>query len=125
MYEKSVDVSNGHPYPLLNYVILKIRIRSFAALTPNDRRMMKRAEVPLKKQVNDNPPYNSPWCFFDLSVIYLITGLKDDALAILNKGVNLAADWEIQTHRDTLNLIRDRKDEVNGLNDVLALLDQY
>ena len=83
---------------------------------------MKRAEVPLRKQVADIPPYNAPWSFFDLSTILLLLGKKDDALTILEEGLVYAKDWEVKTHLDTLLLMENQKENLPGFGDIVSLL---
>jgi tetratricopeptide (TPR) repeat protein len=123
MYNKSLDISRGHSYPLLNAIILQVRQKGAASVTPKQKLYMKRAELQLKKQVTDNPPYNAPWSFFDLSTIYLFLG-DDQALTILEEGLqNMANDWEAKTHLNTLKLIENRVDELPGLKQLVDLLE--
>jgi len=122
MYKRSVEVSDGHPYPLLNAVILQVRIEGFSSISTRQKLFMKRAEVPLRKQVADIPPYNAPWSFFDLSTILLLLGKKDDALTILEEGLVYAKDWEVKTHLDTLLLMENQKENLPGFGDIVSLL---
>lgn len=105
MYNKAVDVSNGHPYPLLNAIVLQVRKEGTKSITEKQKLLMKRAEIPLRKQIKDNPSYNAPWSFFDLSTICLLTGRKEEAVDVLIKGIAKAKDWEIKTHLETLLLM--------------------
>jgi tetratricopeptide (TPR) repeat protein len=124
MYNKAIEVSNGHPYPLLNAVILQIKNEGIASISPRQKMYLKRAEIPLQKQVTDTPPYNTPWSFFDLSTILLLTGEKDRAVKILEDGIsNSRHDWELQTHLDTLSLIKDKGADISGLEEMIGLLE--
>ncbi|MEP7168577.1 MAG: tetratricopeptide repeat protein, partial [Bacteroidota bacterium] len=122
MYNRAVDVSNGHPYPLLNAVILQVREKGIDSITAKQKIFMKRAEIPLRKQVSDVPPYNSPWCFFDLSTICLFLGKPDEAQQILESGAVMAKDWETKTHLNTLLLIENCKNDLPGLENLIIFL---
>lgn len=122
MYEKANEISQGHPYPLLNYIVLKIRDKGIESLSTRDKLYLKRVELPLLKQIEDVPPYDSPWCFFNLSTVQLFKGDNAKALETLNKKLELAKDWEIRTHLETLKLIENQKDKINGLEEIIKLL---
>jgi tetratricopeptide (TPR) repeat protein len=122
MYDRSVEISNGHPYPLLNAVILQVKEKGVASITGQQHRYMEKAEIPLKKQLEDNPPYNAPWCFFDLSMIYLFIGQVEEARNVLKKGFKYSEGWGIKTHLETVKLIEGRKDELPGLADIIDIL---
>lgn len=124
MYNRSVKVSNGHPYPLLNAIILQVRKAGISSINDKQKIFLKRAEVPLQKQVADNPPYNSPWSFFDLSTICLLLGKKDEALSILEEGLINAKDWEVKTHLKTLLLMENQKKNLPGLEDIIDMLEE-
>jgi len=122
MYLHSVEVSNGHPYPLLNALILQIRTDGPNSVNGKQKLFLRRAEIPLKKQVTDDPPYNAPWSFFDLSTISLLNGKPDEALEILDKGLSYAQDWQIKTHYETLSLMEKQKENFPGLEKILDYL---
>jgi tetratricopeptide (TPR) repeat protein len=124
MYAKSVEVSNGHPYPLLNALLLQVREQGPASITPKQKIFMKRAEVALKKQVNDNPPYNSPWCFFDLSTINLLNNNAEALSTLENMGI-VATDWQYKTHYETLTLLKNQKCNIPMLENVISYLEQF
>jgi hypothetical protein len=84
---------------------------------------MQRAEYQLKMQIEDSPPYNAPWSFFDLSTIYLIKGKTQEAMDVLTNGVPFAtANWMLGTHLDTLMLVEDRQQELPGWREICDLL---
>jgi len=122
MYEKSVEVSNGHPYPLLNAVILQVKEKGISSITPKKKLYLKRAEIPLQKQVTDQPPYNAPWSFFDLSTINLLNGNQQEAMKILEEGTPLSEDWQIKTHLATLSLLKAQEAEIPGLEKAIEYL---
>jgi hypothetical protein len=49
---------------------------------------IERAERALRAQVADDPPYNVPWSFFDLSEIRLLKKDRDCFLDFLEKGIS-------------------------------------
>jgi tetratricopeptide (TPR) repeat protein len=120
MYKRSVEVSNGHSYPLVNFLILQIKLHGINSLTPTHKRYMMRVIIPLSKQTQE-PPYEAPWSFFDLSTIKLMLGEPQEALAILKKGIVHAQDWAINTHLETLSLMRESP--IEGLPIILNELE--
>lgn len=122
MYNNSLEVSNGHPYPLLNAIILQVREKGPGSITGKQKLYMKRAEVQLRKQVSDHPAYNAPWSYFDLSATDLLSGKKDDALSVLEEGLVNANDWEARTHLDTLLLMENQKAGLPGYDGIINAL---
>jgi tetratricopeptide (TPR) repeat protein len=122
MYLRSVDASDGHPYPLANALILQVREKGLSSLTGKQKLYLRRAEVPLRKQVTDNPPYDAPWSFFSLSSIALLTCRSNEAMQLLDEGLPYADDWQIKTHFETLLLMEAHKDNIPGLEDLLEQL---
>ncbi len=120
MYGRSLEVSNGHPYPLLNAIILQVREQGYGSITGRQRAFMKRGEITLKKQVTDTPPYNAPWSFFDLSTIYLLNDNPESLTVIMNIPVAVN-NGDYQTHLNTLELIKD----VNTGNTLLKEIIEY
>lgn len=122
VYGRSLDVSNGHPYPLLNAIILQVREKGLPSVTEQQTLFLEKAQVPLEKQVADQPPYNAPWSFFDLSTIALLNGKPDDAYQILKNAMRYAEKWQIKTHCETLALLEPQKDTLPELGKLLAYL---
>jgi tetratricopeptide (TPR) repeat protein len=120
MYRKAVEISRGHPYPLNNFLILRIREKGVEAITKVHKRFIDLAEVPLTKKVSDNPPYDAPWCFFDLSLIKLFKSQPDEALSILERGFKYAESWAIETHLETVGLIEGKT--IQGLQPIIDRL---
>lgn len=105
MYRQSVRVSNGHPYPLLNALTLEANARGALDIS-GDQIVLRRAERALRLQIGDEPPYNAPWSFFDLSQIRLFLGDRNGFLEYLSKGVESSgASWMLETFRQTLELL--------------------
>jgi tetratricopeptide (TPR) repeat protein len=122
-YNRSTEVSNGHPYPLLN----ALKLRAYAAgrlqLEPYHRRALLRADRDRAVQVAQNPPYDKPWCFFDLAEIRLYSGKIDESLDLIREGVRQSeADWQVETFYASLQLLEPAAADVPGLDRCLALL---
>lgn len=106
MYRQATTVSNGHPYPLLNEIKLQVKLEGIGSVTDRQRFLLSRTEVPLQKQVADLPPYDAPWCFFNLSDISFLKEDYANFIKNLSDGLKHANKWQATTHLDSLNLIR-------------------
>ncbi len=124
MYAKSVEVSNGHPYPLLNALLLQVKESGLDSISPKQKLFMKKAENALRKQVSDNPPYNSPWCFFDLSTIHLLNN-NPEALSVLENMAVVPEDWQFKTHYETLELVENQKGSIPMFDNIMSYLKQF
>ncbi len=78
----------------------------------------------MEKQVNDNPPYNSPWCFFDLSEIYFFQNDFDNFFKMLNRGLQYSKKWQAKTHFESLTLINDENIPSEYLSDGLNIIEK-
>jgi tetratricopeptide (TPR) repeat protein len=99
-YEHAVQLSNGDPYPLLNALILKQQ----AGIAPSalDQVMLRKAERIRRADVDTQPPRDTPWSFFDLSVIQLYLGRGTDAQATLLDGAGFATPAQLASHRNAI-----------------------
>jgi tetratricopeptide (TPR) repeat protein len=124
MYQRAVDVSGGHPYPLL--MALKLRARTTRSLTIDEtlRRQLFLAGKMRQAQAEANPPFDVPWCMFDLAEVALYS---DDAAGFLDwtrKGLAKSEHrWEPETFRSALQLLIDGGVEPAGLREGLPLID--
>jgi tetratricopeptide (TPR) repeat protein len=124
-YERSLAASGGHPYPLLNALKLRAQLNGQLGLSPADRRALARAEQVRATQSKQNPPYDSPWSFFDLAEIRLyrgdVAGFQDAA----NAGVIASEhDWQPKTFLDSLRLLLPASKELPGLEQGIAELEK-
>jgi tetratricopeptide (TPR) repeat protein len=104
-YNRSCDESNGNTYPLLNALVLEAALQGKLDLSGRGL-MLKRAEKLRREHVNDNPPYDSPWSFFDLALIRLFQGDGADFMKYVEEGCLAAnAAWMAATFRETLSQI--------------------
>jgi tetratricopeptide (TPR) repeat protein len=123
-YEQSFKVSGGHPYPLLNALKLRVQVNGRLALSGADKVALARAERVREGQSQQDPPFDKPWCFFDLAEIKLYRGDSKAFVDIAIKGFEQTdADWQGKTFIDTLRLLLPASDELPGLKEGLAELE--
>jgi tetratricopeptide (TPR) repeat protein len=115
MYARAVEISDGHPYPLLNSLKLeakqtgKLDLKSAqAALTAAEG--VRRAQT---------------WSFFDLAELRLYQNDKAGFLENVREGIKYCeADWQPKTFRKSLNdMLVEAGIDLPGLGDGIALLD--
>lgn len=124
-YEQSLRMSGGHPYPLLNALKLRVQVNGRLALSGPDRLALARAERVRAGQSEQNPPFDKPWCFFDLAEIKLYRGDSGAFLDIAIKGFEQTdANWQGKTFVDSLRLLLPAAGELPGLKEGLAELEQ-
>ena len=120
-YEQSYKVSGGHPYPLLNALKLRVQVNGKLALSGPDKIALARAERVREGQSQQNPPFDRPWCFFDLAEIKLYRGDAEAFLDVAIKGFEQTdANWQGKTFVDSLRLLLPAADELPGLKEGLA-----
>ena len=124
-YERSLEVSGGHPYPLLNALKLRVQVNGKLGLSPADRIALARAEQVRETQTKQNPPYDVPWSFFDLAEIRLYRGDKEGFLATATDGLIKAEHkWQGQTFLESLRLLTPAANELPGLDQGLAEMEK-
>ena len=125
-YRRAREVSNDHPYPLLNEIKLRAFLNKKLDLSGDDRRALMRAERIRQLQTSNNPPYDSPWCFFDLAEIRLYGGKNDDYVALIEQGIKRVTEsWQPDTVRNSLSLLMPAAVSLPGIEHGLKLLDDY
>lgn len=124
-YEQSLKVSGGHPYPLLNAMKLRVQVNGHLALSGADKIALMRAARVREGQSKQDPPFDKPWCFFDLAEIKLYQGDTKAFLDIAMQGfVESDEAWQGKTFVDSLRLLLPAADELSGLKDGLAELEK-
>jgi Flp pilus assembly protein TadD len=124
-YEQSYKVSGGHPYPLLNALKLRVQVNGRLALSGPDKLALARAERVREGQSQQSPPFDKPWCFFDLAEIKLYRGDPKAFLDMATKGFEQTdANWQGKTFIDSLRLLLPATDELPGLKEGLTELEQ-
>jgi tetratricopeptide (TPR) repeat protein len=121
-YRRASEVSRGHSYPLLNEVTLRAHLDGRLVVEGPARLRLQRAERSLRVQVENRPPYNAPWSFFDLAQIRLFLGDSAGFLALIERGVEVCThSWQPETFAKTLALL-DGRVALDGLREGLDLL---
>jgi tetratricopeptide (TPR) repeat protein len=124
-YEQSHKVSGGHPYPLLNALKLRVAVNGRLALSGADKVALARAERVREGQTKQDPPFDKPWCFFDLAEIKLYRGDPKAFVDVAAEGfVQADADWQGKTFVESLRLLLPAADELPGLKEGFAELEQ-
>jgi tetratricopeptide (TPR) repeat protein len=123
-YTLATQVSEGHPYPLLNELKLQAATSGRMDLSESVKFKLGRAERFRRSQADNPEPLDSPWCFFDLSEIRLYLGSKDDFLKYLEEGLLQPSTrgWQAKTHRESLEFLRGAGYDPPGLNEGLDKL---
>ncbi len=125
MYRRATELSRGHPYPLLNELKVGARVEGTLTIDPQRKLLLERAERSRRAQVGNQPPYDPPWSFFDLSEIRLYLGDEAEFRQFLDEGIRECdAVWQVKTHRDSLQLLVDSGVTLPGLIDGMAKLDE-
>lgn len=123
-YNESSRISGGHPYPLLNAITLRAYVTGRVGLGGSDRLALMRAQRIRIAQSQQVPPFDKPWCFFDLALIKLFLGDQEAFMTIAMQGASEAdADWQIKTFIANLYLLRRAAEDLPGLEDGLAHLE--
>lgn len=120
MYQRSTEVSGGHPYPLLNELKLNISLNKLQGINNRYKFYLKRIERILRAQAENKPPFDSPWCFFGLSEVCLFLGDEKGFLDYLDEGIFCinpqTLSWQAETHRKSLELLKQSELNFSGLD---------
>jgi tetratricopeptide (TPR) repeat protein len=124
-YERSYQISGGHPYPLLNALKLRVQVKGSLALSAADKLSLARAERVRDGQAQQTPPFDKPWCFFDLAEIKLYRGDPVGFRKVALTGFEMTdANWQGKTFVDSLRLLVPAANELPGLKEGLVELEQ-
>jgi tetratricopeptide (TPR) repeat protein len=105
-YRRAVDVSLGHPYPLLNVMRLETIVDGKPAGGPDREIQLKRAERFRRGQAEHAPPIDTPWSFFDLALIQLYLGRPAESLRLVDEGLLCCSQrWQARTFRESLEAL--------------------
>jgi tetratricopeptide (TPR) repeat protein len=124
-YTRAAELSNNHPYPLLNALKLRAIASGAWVMDARTRFQLGRAETVRAPQVAQTPPYDKPWCIFDLAEIRLYQERLDEFDQLVATGANHANKAEMETFRNSLGLLADKGLKVPGLDRALATLDEF
>jgi tetratricopeptide (TPR) repeat protein len=121
-YQRAVEISRGHSYPLLNGLKIDAQLKGKLEIDGKQRFLMNRAARSLQAQVASEPPYDPPWSFFDLAEIRLYQGNKEEFLTFAEKGTEHAAKWQVLTFHDSLKQLLDAGVDVPGMREGVEML---
>jgi len=124
-YRHAAEISDGHPYPLLNALKLEAQHTGKLNLKPV-RKQLKAAEDMRLAQTLTTPPTDTPWCFFDLAELRLYQEDEQGFLRYLRKGTeSCTVDWQPRTFRGALkSALVDSRIDLPGLAQGMELLDK-
>lgn len=127
MYSKSVDISKGNPYPLLNLIKLQAKIENQISIKDPIKMYLERAKIHLENQIRNIPPFNTPWSYFDLAEVCLfLDNDEDNFICYIKEGINYCtAGWQINTFLDSFKLIEEIDNKPVCYADAIDLLLKY
>jgi tetratricopeptide (TPR) repeat protein len=105
LYRRAAEVSRGHTYPLLNALKLEAQQRGALSIEGATLVQLKRAAASLEAQVAQTPPYNAPWCFFDLAEIRLYLGDGARFLSLIEEAIPHGNGSQFRTFRQSLQML--------------------
>jgi tetratricopeptide (TPR) repeat protein len=121
MYERSVEVSSGHPYPLLMAIKLRARATGTLDVDYTLRAQLLRAERMRNGQAELQPPFDVPWCQFDSAEIRLYLGDAAGFSTWLERGLRGCEHrWQTETFESALRLLVDGGLKLEGLEAGIA-----
>lgn len=125
-YQKSADISEDHPYPLLNALKLRAQLARRLDLDSEESQTRLANALRLRAgQASAQPPADAPWCFFDLAEISLYRRRLDDFASYVNQGAAAAGSRdELETFRSSLAALKTAGIALDGLDSGLELLGQ-
>lgn len=124
MYAHAADISDGHPYPLLNALKLEALHTGKLDIKPV-REQLKKAERLRLAQTKTVPATDTPWCYFDLAEIRLYQNEETGFIDFVNHGIESCdASWQPKSFRDSLHdTLIDKGIHFDGLSKGIKLLD--
>jgi tetratricopeptide (TPR) repeat protein len=122
MYRKAAQISDGHPYPLLNALRLQAQGQGGLDLgAASVQEQLVRARSLRLAQTQAEPPADTPWCFFDLAEIALYQGDGAGFLATVDAGLAACTQgWQRETFLNSLRGLATQTGIEGLLRDVLA-----
>lgn len=125
MYQHATDLSNGHPYPLLN--AMKLEARETGKLHIKKKKVILQQARALRiAQALSSPPVDTPWCYFDIAEINLYLGDHEGCIEYLTIALENGANGDqLATFKKSLQeTLVDRKIQVQGLEEVMDVLSE-
>ncbi|BDI06916.1 hypothetical protein [Sphaerotilus microaerophilus] len=104
MYRRAAQISDDHPYPLLNALRLQAQADGGLDLTvPAVQASLAKARQLRLGQTQAEPPADTPWCFFDLAEIALYQGDVAGFTDAVDAGIRASVQgWQLDTFLQSL-----------------------
>lgn len=104
MYRRAAQISDDHPYPLLNALRLQAQADGGLDLTaPTVQASLAKARQLRLGQTWAEPPADTPWCFFDLAEIALYQGDVAGFKEAVDAGIRASVQgWQLDTFLQSL-----------------------
>lgn len=123
-YKKAIDISNGHPYPLLNAIKLQSKLDNRIELAKPTKVYLHKAKNFLENQTRNNPPFNTPWSYFDLAEVYMF--LEDNNSGFIDNVkegiIHSKHEWMLVTFLTSLQLIEGVQTKPHYFDDGIKLI---
>lgn len=104
-YAESTRISRGHPYPLLNEIVLMAQVSGTLDLRGREAQL-KKAERARRAQATNSPPYDPPWSAFDMALLRLLQGDSKEFGDFVTLGIGQSTErWQPETFLKTLRLL--------------------
>lgn len=101
-YAHAAEVSEGHPYPLLNAMRLEAEQTGSLDVAAYEEQL-RMAESQRRGQMQTAPPTDAPWSAFDVAEICAYRGDEAGFLEALRDGLeHVTADYQPETFKRTL-----------------------
>ena len=100
-YRMSAEVSNSHPYPLLN--MIKLEAIATGKINLENRTEQLQAAAELREgQARNLPPADVPWCYFDLAELQLFQNDEQGFLGYVEEAIRVADAQQLETFAHAL-----------------------
>ena len=125
MYKHASEISDGHPYPLLNALKLEALETGKLSLKPISS-LLKKAKKLRVAQSEASPPVDTPWCYFDIAEISLYQNDKEGFLDFLKEGLDSCSEkWQPETLLNSLkDTLVEKNIKLDGLQEGLNLISE-
>jgi tetratricopeptide (TPR) repeat protein len=122
-YAHAAEISDGHPYPLLNAIRLEAELTGQLDLTAHADQL-EAAESLRRGQMMASPATDAPWSHFDVAEICAYRGDQAGFLAALRTGLeHVTADYQAETFRRSIQDLTNLGVQLPGVDEALQLID--
>lgn len=120
-YKKALKADPSHPYPLLNYLIMKIQKTGNLKHIKYNKELIQKG---IERRLNQiEVKVEIPWAFFDMGLFSFFLGKLDDSLIYYLNGINHSQNmWMIDTTLNTLDELKNIHNQMPGIELIRSLL---